>query len=305
MSFLLVHVGQAEWCVDSFDAPYAVQPWEDFENCQREAAGGLLKCWRSTLSGSKTLLQGCRKSCTTCQPSGADVCDEASWPNKHHGIVCGECKVLVDKFEDQYRTCAGYCASLGKPCTGAWEQWEDTCAVKQTISCDARLASSTAICQCLPHGAPAPTAFQAKNSSSVAKDTTDPEASDDGTIRFMVLVIVGSSLIACLLCLSMYMFFRCRQATRTLRQRGDSQSSQGSTISDQSSPSKAIDVVLGNPVRDTEVGLPAGADEKDAAPAIGIVVGNPVNVGENAGTPSSGGPLLLGRPLCGQYLTAK
>jgi len=298
VSFSLAHVGQAEWCVNDFDAPYAIQPWEDFENCETEAASGLSKCWPSTFNGGKSLLHGCRKACTKCEASGADTCDEASWPDKDHGIVCGECKVLVNKFEDKYRTCGGYCHSLGLPCTGAWEEWEETCTVKHEIACDQTLSSTDAICECRPassNGAWASTTLQAKVSSGVANDNVDGGASkfDDGSSRFVVSVIVGSCLVACLLCLSMCMFFKWKQAARTLRQRTDSDSTLwgGSTNSDQSMAEKASNVVLGNPMHDGQVGVPGGSEEKNAAPANGIVVGNPVNVGGNPVTPLSGGLL--------------
>ncbi|EOD19027.1 hypothetical protein EMIHUDRAFT_243378 [Emiliania huxleyi CCMP1516] len=32
-------------------------------------------------------------------------CDEASWPDKDHGLVCGECKVLVGRFDSFYGNC--------------------------------------------------------------------------------------------------------------------------------------------------------------------------------------------------------
>ena len=45
-------------------------------------------------------------------------------PDKDHGLICGECKVLVDNFDSTYQTCDGYCASIGKTCVGAWEENE-------------------------------------------------------------------------------------------------------------------------------------------------------------------------------------
>lgn len=289
----MVHVGQAEWCVNSFDAPYALQPWQGFENCETEAANGLSKCWRSTLLGGESLLQGCRKACTKCEVSGADTCDEASWPDKHHGIVCGECKVVVEKFEDQHRTCARYCASLGLPCTGAWQQWEATCAVKHEMTCDQTLSSSSAICECLPNGASESTALQARVSDTVASATTDEVVSenDDGSIRFVVSVIVGSCLIVCLLSLSMSIFFRWQKAMRTLQQQADSNSTRrgGETITDQSMAEEAPNVVIGSPVCDSQVGVLGGSGDKDAVPASGLVVGNPVNAGGNPVSSLSGG----------------
>jgi len=75
-------------------------------------------------------------------------CDEASWPDKDHNLVCGECKVLVDRFSSFYKTCSGYCASIGRLCTGAWEEQNDDCAVQRGLTCDESIASSDAICEC-------------------------------------------------------------------------------------------------------------------------------------------------------------
>ena len=45
----------------------------------------------------------------------------ADWPDKDHGVVCRDCKVLVDRFSF-YTTCSGYSATVGRRCTGAWEE---------------------------------------------------------------------------------------------------------------------------------------------------------------------------------------
>jgi len=78
----------------------------------------------------------------------ASACDEASWPDKDHGLVCGECKVLVNRFSSFYKTCDGYCHSVGRQCVGAWEELGDTCIALYGMRCDQSLASSDAICQC-------------------------------------------------------------------------------------------------------------------------------------------------------------
>ncbi|EOD21377.1 hypothetical protein EMIHUDRAFT_368782 [Emiliania huxleyi CCMP1516] len=75
-------------------------------------------------------------------------CDEASWPDKDGGLVCGKCKVLVDNFDSYYGSCDGYCAAIGRSCTGAWEESGDTCTVKHDMACDQSIASSDAICEC-------------------------------------------------------------------------------------------------------------------------------------------------------------
>lgn len=69
------------------------------------------------------------------------TCNEASWPDKKLDLVCGECRVLVGSF-GKYGTCNDYCASLplGRRCTGAWEDKEDTCSAEFPIGCDQTLA---------------------------------------------------------------------------------------------------------------------------------------------------------------------
>jgi len=76
------------------------------------------------------------------------TCDESTWPDKDHNLVCGDCKVLVDHFDSSYGTCNGYCATVGRHCAGAWEEENDDCTVKHEMTCDQTIASSDAICQC-------------------------------------------------------------------------------------------------------------------------------------------------------------
>ena len=85
-----------------------------------------------------------------CVSGAPGSCDESVWPDKDHGLICGECKVLVDNFNSIYQTCDGYCASIGKTCVGAWEEVSDTCQVEYDMTCDQTISSSDAICQCSP-----------------------------------------------------------------------------------------------------------------------------------------------------------
>lgn len=80
--------------------------------------------------------------------TGVDACDESLWPDKDHGLVCGDCKVLVDRFNSFYRTCSGYCSTIGRECAGAWEEDNDNCDVKHALKCDEAIDSSDAICEC-------------------------------------------------------------------------------------------------------------------------------------------------------------
>lgn len=76
------------------------------------------------------------------------TCGENSWPDRDHGLVCGSCKVLVNRFSSFYKTCRGYCSHIGRQCVGAWEERGDTCDVLYNMTCDQTLDSSDAICQC-------------------------------------------------------------------------------------------------------------------------------------------------------------
>ena len=85
-----------------------------------------------------------------------DQCDESKWPDKDHGTVCGDCKVLVDRFNSFYKTCQKYCQAIGLQCKGAWEEQADDCKVKHEMTCTgsgATVDSSDAICECFPSGA--------------------------------------------------------------------------------------------------------------------------------------------------------
>lgn len=70
-----------------------------------------------------------------------------------HGLVCGECKVLVNNFRD-YGSCSAYCQSINMGCKNAWEEENDTCDVLHAMSCDDSIDSSDAICECDPSAVP-------------------------------------------------------------------------------------------------------------------------------------------------------
>lgn len=76
---------------------------------------------------------------------------ETTWPDLDNtDSVCGECKVLVDKMNTKYSTCASYCSSIGRRCTGAWEEKRDSCTVERTEDCRHNFGAYTsdAICEC-------------------------------------------------------------------------------------------------------------------------------------------------------------
>jgi len=83
---------------------------------------------------------------TTAAPVPAGTCaDISDWPD--HDLVCGECKVLVDDFEE-YETCDDYCQTIGRTCIGAWDEDDNDCVEKEKFDCDKVIYSNDAICQC-------------------------------------------------------------------------------------------------------------------------------------------------------------
>merc|ERR1711981_1488356 len=97
--------------------------------------------------------KGCRADFIFCFKQGGSIspnCDESTWPDKDHDLVCGECKVLVDNMDDKYGTCTAYCNAVGRTCVGAWEEKWDTCKVKSTKDCSDNFGAYTsdAICEC-------------------------------------------------------------------------------------------------------------------------------------------------------------
>jgi len=78
----------------------------------------------------------------------SDSCNTQSWPDINNGNVCGDCKVLVDRFSSFYKTCDGYCNHIGRNCVGAWEENDDTCSVLEDMTCGQSIESSDAICEC-------------------------------------------------------------------------------------------------------------------------------------------------------------
>ena len=59
-------------------------------------------------------------------------------------------QVLVTRMDTIYSSCSNYCAFLGRECTGAWEENNDTCENLDTEDCQHDFGSYTsdAICQC-------------------------------------------------------------------------------------------------------------------------------------------------------------
>ena len=82
--------------------------------------------------------------------TGLSCGDEDTWLDLDHGLVCGDCKVLVANMTTKYSTCSSYCRAIGRTCTGAWEEEDEDCRVKSTEDCqhDFGNYTSDAICEC-------------------------------------------------------------------------------------------------------------------------------------------------------------
>merc|ERR1712038_584889 len=79
------------------------------------SSDAICECSPNTSSNTKEPTMSA--AATTAEPTVVSACDESSWPNVDHNLVCGECKVLVDNFESVYGgTCSGYCNALGLTC---------------------------------------------------------------------------------------------------------------------------------------------------------------------------------------------
>merc|ERR1719491_1581904 len=101
-----------------------------------------------TVASSDAICECGEEQETPDSEATTDACDESSWPDVDNGLVCDDCKVLVDKFDTVYKTCNGYCQAVGRQCVGAWEENDETCDAKHTMTCDETVASSDAICEC-------------------------------------------------------------------------------------------------------------------------------------------------------------
>lgn len=134
---------------------------ETADNCEEkysmscdENAGGLTSDALCECSADTSLSPpgACGQTSVSC--GGAAVI----FPDVDGNVICGECKVLVDRFQT-YGSCNAYCASMGRTCLSAAEEQRDTCDVEYTMSCedDAGGSTSDAICECsASHGAPLP-----------------------------------------------------------------------------------------------------------------------------------------------------
>merc|ERR1712038_1057111 len=123
----------------------------------------------------------------TPDPTDAPTCDTTNWPDIDSGLICGECKVLVNNFDSVYGTCGGYCDSLGLTCKGGWEEVDETCQEMYSLGRYETVQSSDALCECNPPGVVscgAPVPDSCANHINWAQETgrnTNPEWYSDFT----------------------------------------------------------------------------------------------------------------------------
>ena len=84
----------------------------------------------------------------------ASVVVMSHFTSRCHNVVCGACRVLVDRYDSQYGTCSNYCAAVGRECVWAAEEEGDSCAVQYESSCTLPIGNGTtsdALCECGTH----------------------------------------------------------------------------------------------------------------------------------------------------------
>jgi len=87
-----------------------------------------------------------------CGATTESTCDKDDWTDMK--VDCGGCTALVHNFET-YKTCNGYCASVGLQCVGAADDKRNTCYAQEdkNLSCDSTFdlfggSSHDALCTC-------------------------------------------------------------------------------------------------------------------------------------------------------------
>merc|ERR1712048_917897 len=133
-------------CVDAWEesGDTCKIKWADNVTCsttsaEMDTSDAICQCTGTKYTGTTTT------TTTASWIPDTSPCVESEWPDLDHDLVCGPCKVFVDKFDAKYKTCNGYCNSINRFCVGAWEEVDDTCAVDSTETCDTQIPSSDAI----------------------------------------------------------------------------------------------------------------------------------------------------------------
>jgi hypothetical protein len=90
------------------------------------------------------------KSALVVDQSAEDTCKRtSSWPDVIK--VCDrECTVLVGNFSKYGETCSDYCKTVGKQCTNAFENIQDSCDALLQLDCDSapKFQATDAVCEC-------------------------------------------------------------------------------------------------------------------------------------------------------------
>jgi len=95
-------------------------------------------------------------------------------------LVCPErgngCRVLANGMRG--RTCREYCGEQQLSCVGAWEEQDDNCVIKETLTCEQTYGNThDLLCECSPPVAPAANSSQGR---LVWEDNFDGDRLDSG-----------------------------------------------------------------------------------------------------------------------------
>jgi len=95
------------------------------------------------------LLQISRHSALVKVPGQFDTHECTSMTDVKRTCSDNGCQVLADNMH--HRTCREYCSDQLMDCVGAWEEEEDTCNVKASLTCDDTYPhTSDLLCECAP-----------------------------------------------------------------------------------------------------------------------------------------------------------
>jgi len=145
-----------------------IQTEPSYQNCDGycSSVGRICKGEYEEVSNSCSISidESSRLTCTTVFEDTNDLicecgdlkpestCDKEDWTDMK--VDCGGCTALVHNFET-YKTCNGYCASVGLQCVAAADDKRNTCYAQEdkNLSCDSTFdlfggSSHDALCTC-------------------------------------------------------------------------------------------------------------------------------------------------------------
>jgi hypothetical protein len=105
-------VGKFSWaCIDCSSAAEYYGYYSFKRHLDQETAACCTSGGNVCTPTAPTTTAAPTTACPTPAPIGSagTACNEAAWPDLDHGLICGECKVLVNHFSSKYTTCDGAC----------------------------------------------------------------------------------------------------------------------------------------------------------------------------------------------------